>query len=664
MRVPQVTAAALALMLSTALAGCSEDNAPPVPTAADLARADRSAVREGGTLRWAVDSVPATLNVFQPEATADSQLLAHALLPSLFRLDEHARPAADPDYLVSAQSTKAGHTPQVVTYRLNPKAAWSDGTPISAADFTAQWHALSGTAPAFHSDRPAGYAAIGSIEQGADAHEVKVTFKRPYGAWRALFSPLYPAASMGTPDAFNRPLTAETLRVSAAPFKVRSYDREAGKAALVRNVRWWGNPAKAEEIDFLATPANARLDALDQGKVDIAPLTSAIDHALADRSGAGALSSAGASAGASGSASAGDSASAAAHDSASASASDSDSASASETGPSASPKPSPSSASARPSRGTSASAAGSSSAKQSPAAPPAAAALVDASDQALHRAESMPGLTLHRAASPAFTQLTLNAARAPLTDTTVRQAVALAVDRGRIAKAALGPLGLPATPLGNHLLMADQDGYQDNSAAAGDEDTNAAKLLDRAGWKRTSSGRAKDGKQLVLTLLIPDGSATARRTADALTANLAEAGITLRSQPVPAEEFVRDHLATGDYDLALFSWPATGFPGAEERALYAKPQPGADGIPVVGRNYARVGTEEIDRLFDRAASELDPGAQRRLLQQADARIWQLAHSVPLYQRPDLVAVRDTVANAGAYGFAGPRFQDLGFRSAG
>ncbi|GAA0680453.1 ABC transporter family substrate-binding protein [Kitasatospora atroaurantiaca] len=577
MRANQVTAAALALLLTTALAGCSDDSGSAA-TAYDVTAANRADVRDGGTLRWAVDAVPATLNVFQPEATDDSGLLARALLPSLFRLDGHARPDADPDYLVEAESTPAGQTPQTVTYRLNPKAVWSDGTPISAADFTAQWHALSGADPAYHSDHPAGYAAITAVAQGADAHEVKVTFKQAYAPWRSLFSPLYPAAATSTPAAFNQPL-ADSFRTSAGPFTIREYDRTGGKATLARNPRWWGDAPKAEAIDFLATPAANRLDALDQGKLDVAALTTSVDRAAPG----GVVA----------------------------------------------------------------------------AAPPDAAAMVEASVHALKRAESLPGLTLHRAAAPAFTQLTLNATRGPLTDLAVRRAVARAVDRQRIATAALSPLGLSAVPLGNHLLMTDQEGYQDNSGAVGGE--AAGKMLDEAGWKAGAAARTKDGKDLSLALLIPDGSATARRTADALTANLAEAGITVHSQPVAVGSFVKDHLATGDYDLALFSWPATGYPAGDERALYAKPQPGPDGLPVIGRNYARTGTEEIDHLFDRAAAELDPAAQHRLLQQADARIWQLAHSVPLFQRPDLVAVRNNVAGAGAYGFTSPRFQDLGFR---
>ncbi|BFV57498.1 oligopeptide ABC transporter substrate-binding protein OppA [Kitasatospora sp. CMC57] len=563
-------------VLTVLLAGCSEDPASR-PAASDVTTVARDQVRDGGTLRWAVETVPATLNVFQPEATADSELLAEALLPHLFRLDDHARATADPDYLAAAESTPAGQTPQTVTYRLNPKAVWSDGTPITAADFTAQWHALGeGADPAYRSDHPAGYAAISAVTQGADAHEVKVTFKQPYAGWRTLFSPLYPAAATATPAAFNQPLTNAP---SAGPFTVKTYDRDGGKATVVRNPLWWGDPAKAEAIDFVATPAAKRLDALDQGALDIAALTDSVDHATP-----------------------------------------------------ADPKTS--------------------------AAPPDAAALAEASAQALRRAEALPGLKLYRAAAPSFAQLTLNGTRGPLADPAVRRAVARAVDRQRIADAAVTPLGLAAVPLGHHLLMAGQDGYQDNSSAIGT--TSAAELLDRAGWHTGGAARTKDGKELALGLLIPEGSASARRVADALTAELAAAGITLRPQAVPAESFLRDHLATGEYDLALFSWPATSDP-AGASARYSKPRPGPDGLPVVGRNYARTGSEEIDQLLAAAGAELDPAARQAVLQKADARIWQLAHSVPLYQRPDLVAVRTGVVNVGAFGFATPRFQDLGLR---
>ncbi|MFI9327279.1 ABC transporter family substrate-binding protein [Kitasatospora sp. NPDC052868] len=584
MRVRQPVAAAAALLLATAaLAACSGGPAPgpaPVPapappaaTTGDVRPADRGAVLDGGTLRWAVDELPATLNVYQPAAAADSALLARALYPSLFRPDEHGRLLADPDYLVAAESTPPGRLPQVVTYRLNPNAVWSDGTPLSAADFAAQRAALSGLDPAYTSTRPAGYDAIDAIGTGADAHEVTVTFRQPCAGWRALFGPLYPAAETSSAAAFNRPSTDGAL-VTAGPFALSGHDAAGGRITLARNPLWWGDRPKADRIDFLAVPPDQRLDALDQDRLDIAPLTAAVDRAEA--------------------------------------------------------------------------------------APGSSADLAQAFARALSRAEALPGITVHRASAASLTQLTLNAARAPLTDPALRRALARAVDRRRTAEAALGPLGLAAAPLGSHLLAGDQDGYRDNGDALGGAD--ADRLLDAAGWRRPKNGgtRTRDGKELALTLLVPAGSALARRTAEALTAGLAGHGVALRPVAVPAEAFLRDHLATGDYDLALFSWPTGPDPATEQRPVYAKPRPGPDGALAAGTNYGRSGTEEIDRLFDRAAAELDPATRLALLQEADVRIWQLGHSVPLFQRPDLVAVREGVAGAGAWGFGPPRFQDVGF----
>ncbi|MFC5885975.1 ABC transporter family substrate-binding protein [Kitasatospora sp. CM 4170] len=585
MRVRQLTTAAAALLLAAGpLAGCSGAPAPartpaPVPSSADPVAVtgdvrpyERDAVRDGGTLRWALDAVPATLNVYQGAATADSALLAHALYPALFRPDEHGRLVADPDYLESAESTPPGQLPQVVTYRLNPHAVWSDGTPLSAADFAAQRAALSGLDPAYGAARPAGYGAVDSITPGAGPHEVRVAFRQPYAEWRSLFGPLYPAAETATPAAFNRPL-AGGPHLTAGPFRLTGYDPAGGLATAERNPLWWAERPKADRIDFLAVPAGQRLDALDQDRLDIAPVTAAVDRA--------------------------------------------------------------------------------------PAAPGTSADRARAADEALRRVESLPGVTVHRASAPSLTQLTLNAAREPLTDPSVRLALTRAVDRRRIAEAALAPLGLAGAPLGSHLLAGDQDGYRDNADAI--DRADPGRLLDAAGWKRPAHGgtRTRDGRELALSLLLPADSAIARRTADALTADLAGAGIAVRATAVPADTFVPGHLAAGDYDLALFSWPAGPSPAVDQRPVYAKPRPGADGSPEAGSNYGRAGTEEIDRLFDRAAAELDPAAHLALLQEADTRIWQLGHSVPLYQRPDLVAVRDGIAAAGAWGYGWPRFQDIG-----
>jgi hypothetical protein len=65
-------------------------------------------------------------------------------------------------------------------------------------------------------------------------------------------------------------------------------------------------------------------------------------------------------------------------------------------------------------------------------------------------------------------------------------------------------------------------------------------------------------------------------------------------------------------------------------------------------------------LFDQALATLDEGRSRSLLRKADSRIWAAAGSIPLYQRPQLTAVRKDVVNVGAFGFQTPVYEDMGF----
>ncbi|MFC1432808.1 ABC transporter family substrate-binding protein [Streptacidiphilus sp. N1-3] len=585
-------------VLGVTLAACSGGS--PGAKAADLARADRSAVVQGGTLHWAVDAVPTTFNTFQADATDDTSLIAGAVLPTLFTQDEHAVPRPDPDYLSGVEQTSAN--PQTVVYHLNPKAVWSDGKPLSAADFTAQWHALSGRDQAFWTARTAGYDSIASIGQGATPADVRVVFAKPYGPWKGLFAPLYPAAATSTAAAFNDG-SRTRLAADAGPFTLRS--AAAGTVTVVRNPRWWGAPAKLDAIDFTAVAPDARTAALRAGKLDVADLSRAVE---------------------------------------------------------------------------------------------------DGGAAAEAQARAVPGVALHTASAPAYVQLTLNGGSGPLADPDLRRAVAQAVDRTQIADAVLKPLGLPVVTLGSHLVMADQQGYEDDSSALAAGAENATRHLDAAGWRlggalaaakgdaatstATAQGdavvpsggatarggaaggssggavpvaaRSKGGRALALTLLTRTGSAQDAQVADLVTAQLGRVGIPVRIRAVSGDSFFADHVSAGDFDLALFSWPASRFPVADEAALFAKPQVGPDGAVVNGQNLSGTGTDEVDRLLAQAAAQLDPGKASKLVSEADTRIWQEAPSLPLFQRPELVAVRSTVANAGAFGFGAPRFQDLGF----
>lgn len=137
-------------------------------------------------------------------------------------------------------------------------------------------------------------------------------------------------------------------------------------------------------------------------------------------------------------------------------------------------------------------------------------------------------------------------------------------------------------------------------------------------------------------------------------------GIRTETSRVPDDSYFKDHIASGQYDLALYSWPASAFPATDARPIYAKPVPAADGSLAVEQNYTRVGTDQVDQLFDQAIATLDEDESRSLVRKADARIWAAAGSIPLYQRPQLMATRLNLANVGAFGFQTPSTRTWAF----
>lgn len=85
-----------------------------------------------------------------------------------------------------------------------------------------------------------------------------------------------------------------------------------------------------------------------------------------------------------------------------------------------------------------------------------------------------------------------------------RQAIAKAVNRQAIASSDLTGTGCPPTPLGNHLYLPGEKGYQDNSGSRGKYDPKAAiKGLEAMGWKVNGQKLMRGGQQMALKMVIP-----------------------------------------------------------------------------------------------------------------------------------------------------------------
>jgi peptide/nickel transport system substrate-binding protein len=529
----------------------------PSATANDVNATPRDQVQDGGTLRWALSGMPANFNYNQLDGTdRDNFEVIDALMPSVFNADGAGELIVDPNFAESAEVTSTDPK-MVVTYKLNPKVVWSDGTAVSYLDFESQWKALNGTNQEFQVAATQGYEDIESVAKGADDDEVIVTFAKPYADWKALYSPFYPASTNNDPNVFNTGWVDKPLQ-SAGPFKLEGVDQTAKTITLARDEKWWGPPAKLDKIVFRAIELDVQVDSLANGEIDFIDIGPDVDK--------------------------------------------------------------------------------------------------------LRRAESTPGVEIRRAGGPNFRHITINGTSPILQDVKVRHALALGIDRNTIAKAMLGPLGVDASALNNHIFMANQTGYQDNAGDLSKADPEKAKAeLEAAGWTLPSGSttRVKDGKELTIRFVIPSQVATSKQESELIQGMLAQVGCKVEIQTVPTDDFFDKYITPGDFDFTVFSWIGTPFPISSSKSIYAKPKEGPEGLDVQ-QNYARIGNDEIDALFDQATAEFDEEKARDLGNQIDAAIWKEVHSLTNYQRPDLVAAKTTLANFGALGFATITYEDIGF----
>jgi peptide/nickel transport system substrate-binding protein len=660
-------------LLVPVIAGCtgSQDSAETAAGVRSVAVAQRSQLARGGSVTWGVDELPVSLNAYHQDAGPVTEQVAGAVLPMLFTLDGEGRPRLNTDYLRSAEIT-AREPRQTVVYTLHPRARWSDGEPVGAADFVAQWRALSGEDRDFWAARAAGYDRIESVTEGPDARQVKVTFTRPYADWRSLFSPLYPRSLTADADRFNEGSGAEPP-AAGGPFAVDEVDREAGTITLTRNGSWWGRPALLDELVLAAVPRGERRDALLAGELDVAEVGTGDADRITAAQGAQGPGRREQDDGRDDGRGPGDEAPPDGEGMAASVAAMHEFAVARIGG-----DPGPVAAEARQRY-----------ARTLTAAERARERALASREEAFR--ERLRDFTVYRAYEPGYAQLTMNGASPALGDERVRWALARAIDREALAEEAHGPAGLPAEPLGSHLRTLGQAGYEDNSEALGRSGQGpAAALLEETGWHLglragTADGkrgedeepgsaaephrpaapavRTKEGKPLELRFLVPSGPGTGqlRTTGRHIAAMLTGIGVQARITEVPAQEFFAERVPGGAFDLALYSWPATAYPATDAQPLFAKPQALPGGQMLAGQNFTRLGTDYIDQLLEQAAGELDEEEHEMLLNKADARLWAVAGSIPLYQPPQLVAARTDLAGVGAHGLATPRYQDIGYR---
>jgi peptide/nickel transport system substrate-binding protein len=205
--------------------------------------------------------------------------------------------------------------PLQVQYTLNDEAAWSDGTPITYADYLLDWATQAITedgkvtddgseAPLFNhiSGLTLGdYVPEGPQADSPDAKSFTYDYERVYADWKIQISAPFPAhvvaeqAGVSTEELVTaiEDLDLDVLKKAAkfwnegwlsqpgevpdpaiapvsGPYDFKADGWEAGQyITLEANDKYWGTPAATKELTFRFVAADAQIQALANGDLDV-----------------------------------------------------------------------------------------------------------------------------------------------------------------------------------------------------------------------------------------------------------------------------------------------------------------------------------------------------------------------------------------------------------
>jgi peptide/nickel transport system substrate-binding protein len=286
-RSARLLAAGLALVLGGLAAGCTSSprTSPSTVTRPSLPKGYQ--LETSGTVTVGVRQLPTNLN---PSTPAGDNAVTKMVMAQVWPQPFVTAPSFDLEtsgLLSSAEVHSV--SPLSVVYVISPKATWSDGVPITAADFIYDWRQLLGHSASLpDSGLVAGYRDISSIVGSNGGRTVTVQFKEPFSQWQELFSDL-PPAHVGEKGGWVRAFApgGAAQSISGGPFEITSY-RPGHELTLSRNPSYWGPAATVAHIRFLLERSDAAMvTGLRNGTIALAEL--AADQPTPGLLGAGSL---------------------------------------------------------------------------------------------------------------------------------------------------------------------------------------------------------------------------------------------------------------------------------------------------------------------------------------------------------------------------------------
>jgi peptide/nickel transport system substrate-binding protein len=252
----------LALVSAVVLAGM-------VAIGAGSAASNKSAApKAGGTVTFAAEQEPPCLNLM---LTNCANTWTNWSVELAFRAIYIEKPnfTFAPD-LGSGQVISK--KPMILQVKLQPKAVWSDGVPITVDDLIFMWKTI--VNPKWDIASRSLWDSIKTIQK-VNPKTAKIIFKKPVGPWKYMLGEygLIPAHALAGADFNNvwndnnkNPKTGKPI--GSGPWLLSNYT-QGQSITLVPNPKGWPHPPKLSKLVFVfRTNTDSEIQAIRGGEVD------------------------------------------------------------------------------------------------------------------------------------------------------------------------------------------------------------------------------------------------------------------------------------------------------------------------------------------------------------------------------------------------------------
>jgi peptide/nickel transport system substrate-binding protein len=247
-----------------------------------------SDTRKGGTVVYGFEGeTPVNLSglIAAGNSTSTGYLMV-GVIASPYNIEPDFQYKVNKDMVVGEPTSTESGGKQVVVYKINPNAKWSDGQPIGAKDFKYSWEAQRSSEPSKGGCAAllstTGYDQIEAVEGSDNDKTVTVTYSKPYADWKSSFTQqqLLPAHIMdkGNPKANCDIITKgwptkDGVPVASGPWQVEAKNVDIGKKTitLTPNPNYYGEKPKLDRMVFqnIGNDPGTTVKALKSGEIGI-----------------------------------------------------------------------------------------------------------------------------------------------------------------------------------------------------------------------------------------------------------------------------------------------------------------------------------------------------------------------------------------------------------